>query len=459
MIITEETNNFNNDLLERKQIAINLTNILKCKDDLNVLAIDSSWGTGKTTFINMWIDMLKNTAELNSKFEIMYFNAWENDYVQDPLISLLSEINNQINVKQGKSKSFFEMAKPYAKIGSQIALKYLSKGVISSFNIDNNVENGLVDLSTKIGEYKIQELSAAKSSRIALKDNLKDFQDQINKKVIIFIDELDRCKPTYAIELLETIKHIFNLNNYIFVISLDKEQLSYSIKTLYGEKMDSEGYLRRFFDLEYHLPNNNLDKYINSKNSKISQYKNIVYLTNIMSQIFILENYALRDINKSYDYMSLLIPNIDFLNNANYKKTYIYTGSFLYCYFINLRIKHSKIYNDIIHYTYTPSIEYITNNLLTFDLKAINLNIPNVFADEPAKQLLDNVIQLFLILLYKSGNHTDYILPNNESKNFTIGIRDEYNSNILLHKVNLLSFIKDTNIINNLEFISNFVIN
>lgn len=72
MIITEETNNFNNDLLERKQIAINLTNILKCKDDLNVLAIDSSWGTGKTTFINMWIDMLKNTAELNSKFEIMY---------------------------------------------------------------------------------------------------------------------------------------------------------------------------------------------------------------------------------------------------------------------------------------------------------------------------------------------------------------------------------------------------
>jgi predicted KAP-like P-loop ATPase len=68
---------------------------------------------------------------------------------------------------------------------------------------------------------------------------LIEYQTKEEKKIVIFIDELDRCRPTYAIEVLERIKHLFGVAGYVFVISLDKEQLSHSIATIYGAKMDS----------------------------------------------------------------------------------------------------------------------------------------------------------------------------------------------------------------------------
>lgn len=306
----ETLNTFECDLLDRKQIAINLTNIIKFKPDLRVLAIDSSWGTGKTTFINMWKYMLDNDDEFKTSFETMYFNAWENDYISEPLSSLLVELETQIKSRNTKIKSLFEKgidkAKPYAKLGGQILLKYLTKGVLDKIKLEDNIENSLMELSDKIGEISFAQISILKQTTEILKEDLQSFQCSIDKKVIIFIDELDRCKPTFAVELLETIKHIFNLDNFIFVISLDKEQLSHSIKILYGQDMDSDGYLRRFFDLEYNLPNNNTLSYIQHKNNKVcSGYINTQYLTRFFEEIFISENYSLRDINKVYGYISI----------------------------------------------------------------------------------------------------------------------------------------------------------
>lgn len=70
----------------------------------------------------------------------------------------------------------------------------------------------------------------------------------------MFVDEVDRCRPTFAVELLERIKHLFNVQNAIFVISLDKQQLAVSLSAVYGNGINSEEYLRRFIDLEYALP-------------------------------------------------------------------------------------------------------------------------------------------------------------------------------------------------------------
>ena len=72
--------------------------------------------------------------------------------------------------------------------------------------------------------------------------------------IVFFVDELDRCRPNYAMEMLERIKHVFNVDGVVFVISTDRQQLVNSVKTLYGEGIDAEGYLRRFFDLSYQLP-------------------------------------------------------------------------------------------------------------------------------------------------------------------------------------------------------------
>ena len=457
-------NTFDNDLLDRKQVAINLTNIIKFKSDLKVLAIDSSWGTGKTTFVKMWEYMLDNDAEFSNSFETMYFNAWENDYISEPLSSLLVELETQIKSRDTKIKSLFEKsldrARPYAKLGGQILLKHLTKGVLDKVELKDNIEDGLMELSDKVGEMSFAEISISKQTRETLKEDLQSFQNSINKKVIIFIDELDRCKPTFAVELLETIKHIFNLDNYIFVISLDKEQLSHSIKTLYGQDMDSDGYLRRFFDLEYSLPNNNTLSYIQDKNSKIcSGYKNTQYLTRFFEKIFISENYSLRDINKVYDYISILLPNTTYFNcesPKNYKKSYLLVASYLYAFFINLNFKHNSIYKNIKSLNFEATEAYIKNNIVTFDINSFNLNL-NDYHDIPAKEILSPVLPLYLELLFKAGNSENYYHKTNEEMNrYTVGIKQDNGSYYYDSSVELLHFIKDDKILREIDFLNNF---
>ncbi|WP_430869657.1 KAP family P-loop NTPase fold protein [Cupriavidus basilensis] len=75
-----------------------------------------------------------------------------------------------------------------------------------------------------------------------------------NLPIFFFIDELDRCRPTYAIELLETVKHIFGVEGIYFAIATDTEQLAASIKSVYGTEFSSSRYLKRFFHAEYTFP-------------------------------------------------------------------------------------------------------------------------------------------------------------------------------------------------------------
>jgi hypothetical protein len=76
-----------------------------------------------------------------------------------------------------------------------------------------------------------------------------------NEKVVFFIDELDRCRPDFAVEVLEKIKHLFSAKNVIFVISYNKSQLSKIISSVYGvDKVDSLKYLEKFIHIEANLP-------------------------------------------------------------------------------------------------------------------------------------------------------------------------------------------------------------
>ena len=78
------------------------------------------------------------------------------------------------------------------------------------------------------------------------------------------IDELDRCRPTYAIELLEAAKHFFNVDHIVFVLCLDRAQLAHSVKAVYGASFDAEGYLWRFFDIDYRLPSPDRKKFVDA---------------------------------------------------------------------------------------------------------------------------------------------------------------------------------------------------
>jgi hypothetical protein len=72
--------------------------------------------------------------------------------------------------------------------------------------------------------------------------------------ILVLVDELDRCRPDYAIELLEGIKHLFGVPGVYFVVATNIPQLAHSVRAIYGNGFDGERYLKRFFDMEYSLP-------------------------------------------------------------------------------------------------------------------------------------------------------------------------------------------------------------
>ncbi|MGL4763179.1 MAG: KAP family P-loop NTPase fold protein [Sarcina sp.] len=447
----EELKSFDQDLLNRKEIAVKLTEIIKNKSDLNVLAIDSNWGTGKTTFINMWTDMLEKGSAYKEDFEVMYFNSWENDYINEPLLSLLDELNNQIKDRDGKIKEFLSGTKENgikgAKVVANLVMKIGSAGAVGTDDLKIND----VDIFNRLTEIK--------NSKKELKEKLEKFQSKIDKKVIIFIDELDRCRPTYAIELLEIVKHIFDIDKYVFVISLDKEQLSHSIKTIYGNGMDSDGYLRRFFDLEYTLPNSKLKDYIEVKNKKVgSKYKNTLYIERFLSEIFTLENYSLRDVDKAYDFIELMLSEIEMYNTETnvYSITQLGLG-YIYAYFINLKIKHNNLLVDIKSLNYISEKQAIEEKFTTFDFTKINLDFGYKFHKTQAEKVLKDIISLYLeVITLRHNNKHGIGMTDEEIKYFSVGYSEEKAVFGCEDNINLYHAYDQINALEKLDFLSNF---
>lgn len=258
---------FREDALNRKESAQVLTELVSFIDTPVVLAIDSKWGTGKSTFVKMWKQEL-----LNQGYPCLYFNAWENDFSDDPLVSLIGEIDSGIDAlkltkgRKTKAKEKFAKAKEVGvtlvKRAIPAAIKITTAGVL---NLDNVSEQVLAGLSEKIAKEQIEKYESDKSTIDGFKSRLRDFVIEITrsqggkevKPLIFFIDELDRCRPLYALGLLEKAKHFFNVAGIVFVLAIDKRQIGDSIRCVYGTVRDVDGYLRRFIDIDYILPEPN----------------------------------------------------------------------------------------------------------------------------------------------------------------------------------------------------------
>ncbi len=260
----DENNPFENDKLERVYSAELLTNLINSFDENAVIAIDSKWGTGKSTFITMWSKMLK-LQEYGYKTIVL--NAWENDYCDDVMPFLISEIGIGIDeyrddkTKQVTLNGLKEAGTYLFKSSFNNAIKFASNGVIDP---QQKYENLVDQLTTKFSTEEVNNYIKAKKQLVNFKITLNKSIKTISKDkpLILFIDELDRCRPLFAIEILEKVKHFFNVENIVFVIAVDKEQLCHSIGSVYGSGIDTDGYLKRFFDIEYKFPEANIDNYI-----------------------------------------------------------------------------------------------------------------------------------------------------------------------------------------------------
>jgi len=270
--MTTVNNIWQDDCLNRKPSALFLYNYLINNESVKVLNINSPWGSGKTFFVDRWKD------ELKLNHICVSFNAWENDFSEEPLLSLVAAINKQM--KENCEKSDVVRSKitdlVYAtgralKAASPVVAKGLLQR-LSGVNADE-VADAAVSILPDAGEKVLEELLSTHEKSQETAENFKHslsslFQATLEEKtslqptVFIIIDELDRCRPTYAIELLERVKHFFSMENCKFIIASDTEQLAHAVRAVYGEGFDSPRYLKRFFDAEFTLNNNETHKFI-----------------------------------------------------------------------------------------------------------------------------------------------------------------------------------------------------
>ena len=289
---------FKSDLLERKEEIINLSLLALNVNSPAVIAIDSRWGTGKTTFIKLWEQHLK-TQNISS----LYFNAWETDFSDDPLVSFLGEMNEGLKNLIGTSEETNEAWEKTKAAGKQIAKRsipaLLRVGTAGLIDTDKIIEEEMVRAAGLLAGDALDSYLQQKGAISEFHNALTSFVENSanGKQLVIFVDELDRCRPNYAIELLERIKHIFNIEGLVFVLALDKDQLGHSIKAVYGNGIDSDGYLRRFIDFEYQLNKPDISNYIESLLLSLNleeffgprnQYRELQYDQEHLKKVFIM---------------------------------------------------------------------------------------------------------------------------------------------------------------------------
>jgi KAP-like P-loop domain-containing protein len=274
---------FADDRLDRKPLAEKLTSYLERLNDGAVLAIDAPWGEGKTWFGKNWAKHLED-----NDYKVIYIDAFEQDYIEDPFMLLTSEIINIIedgdDIGETLKKSGVEITKALLPIGAKALLNFGSKVLLGSSDISEDIKEALEDgtnITSELTSEWIKESLEAhthdKGVMQEFKTQLTAYADKQDKPIVIFIDELDRCKPNFAVNLVERIKHFFDVPNIVFVLLLNREQLEKAVKGVYGSETNASAYLGKFVNFFFALPkpirdglnyDNRLQTFINATMNK-----------------------------------------------------------------------------------------------------------------------------------------------------------------------------------------------
>ena len=320
----DENDSFKNDVLNRRAFGEALLNIIIKSNDELVLSLNGQWGEGKTTFVEMWQGLLTKEGIPN-----LYIDAFSTDYIDDAFITIASAITDyaENNIIDKNEKKFHDFKNKTKKVGIQllswstkVAIKAATLNIINGSDLESlkEIKDDLAQSASNLLADFIEEKLNSYSRDIELIKTYKDLLSELppklenpqNYPLVIIIDELDRCKPTFAVETLEKIKHLFSVKNVIFVLVMNKGQMEESIKNVYGKNIDAQSYLQKFINIELSLPKqtnniNNNDIYFYSK-KLLKLYKfeswvdtgSIVLYTSLLGSHL---NLSLRQIEKVFN--------------------------------------------------------------------------------------------------------------------------------------------------------------
>ena len=307
------------DTIGRNDDLFYFVRILSGLSSGSAVALNAAWGSGKTFFVKqtkMLIDIHNPNSDIDieclneeeitaikdvynkhnlgaEKYEMpkmatVYYDAWKFDDTEDPLLSLLYCIMNRFGKSVPNDKA--DVIKKFAK--QSISIFSSAARYVTGINVQEILET--IKNYAEACEDTVKEQKSNESLEKRINSFLNDVVLDDEEKLIVFIDELDRCNPQYAVKLLERVKHYFNHPKVIFVISYNKSELQHSIKTLYGSEFSADKYLERFFDYEFGLSTIDVVKYMD-----ILGNSNTIHLN--MCAVVKLYNFQMREVWKYHD--------------------------------------------------------------------------------------------------------------------------------------------------------------
>ncbi|MBN8190433.1 AAA family ATPase [Salipiger thiooxidans] len=249
-----------NDILNRATIGKDLSNLIERIEDPLVIALDGPWGSGKSHFLKRWVGA--HCKDNGGTATTVYFDAFKSDFLDDPLIALTGAIAEKL--ENGAQGSRWQQAKTAAVKLYRPALRIglaAATGGISEYT--GAVLDAAVAASSKEAEQAAEAFWRREDGRKAAMQQFTDALTKLTqgegsedpgKPLVIVIDELDRCRPDYALATLEVIKHFFAVPRVHFVLGVNLEALGHIVRSRYGADVNAQEYLKRFFTLSIELP-------------------------------------------------------------------------------------------------------------------------------------------------------------------------------------------------------------
>lgn len=375
------------DEFNRKPIAENIIKLLTSPIDLSPMVIDGGWGTGKTEFCQKLVRLMQQ----HPNFQPVYIDAFRSDHSGEPLLTLLAEVIKTCtpeDVDGRPSEKRTNLTRKIAKVAG-FGIKTIFKaatGHVLKQNTDdlaeelqqlmnddqeargiaetvtdtaNTIANHTIDVAV---EALLKEQIEAEKNLETLKACLKELA--ADKPIILFIDELDRCRPDYAVDMLEVIKHVFDVENVKVVLVTNTKQLCAAINHRYGVEVDAQKYLDKFLKYSFALPDKVLDqnevqtivavRYFEPllKNSRIfNELKELIEnekIKNFICDMIKRTNISLRETERLVRFLEIYHSLSGGLSNKERWEhiLLVITGVFIFCFHPNLIDNINKDYVD-----------------------------------------------------------------------------------------------------------------
>ncbi|MDR0424879.1 MAG: KAP family NTPase [Clostridiales Family XIII bacterium] len=324
------------DVFNRKPFVESITKLISewgeeifSDSDALAISIDSPWGTGKTSLICMWANYIKESVKYRN-YKLVYYNAWQNNYFEDAFRPLVYELQG---IDEGPRIEAFRRA-----------------SIELAQALDINESNLLKLVAAHAPGDGHAYFEGFKKINQACEDFAKSLEKLVphNGKLLVFVDELDRCRPNFAVSTLELIRHYMQVPGVVFVFAMDIAQLTHLVKTVYGFDTDAWGYLRRFFNVSFKMPLPDTGKYVDSM-----LYKSInnndglkeVHFSQHMAKMYEYFDLNIRDIEK-------LTTNFIIFYSMNKVgrdplKPRLLLRLTIYLYFMIIKYRYPEVYNGI----------------------------------------------------------------------------------------------------------------